>query len=119
MAIVARVLDGTFGKPAVGVRAVLERASRISRETVAEAETNSDGQITDWPGWNPERGLYRLIIDSDSYYASLGVSSAYPEVTIIFRMQSIPAKFQVVVTLSPYSYSTYFGTIEDQPAEFT
>lgn len=117
MAIVTRVLDGTFGKPAVGVRAALERVNGTGWITVAEAETSIGGQINDWDGWEAERGLYRLIINSDSYFAGLGVSSAYPEVTVTFRMQNKAVKFQVVITLSPYSYSTYFGTVEGQSAD--
>lgn len=117
MTIVSRVLDGTFGKPAVGVRAALERANGTGWVTLAEAETNTGGEITDWDGWQPDRGLYRLVINSDSYFADLGVSSAYPEVTITFRMQNKSVRFQVVVTLSPYSYSTYFGTLEGQSAD--
>lgn len=114
MTIVTQVLDGTFGKSAVGVRATVERANGMGWATVAEVETNTDGQINDWDGWQPERGLYRIVIDSDSYFAGLGLSSAYPEVTVTFRMETESLQFQVLVTLSPYSYSTYFGTIESQ-----
>lgn len=114
MTIVTRVLDGTFGTSAVGVRAALQQANATGWATVAEVETNTDGEINDWGGWQPDRGMYRLVVDSDSYFAALGASSAYPEVTVNFRMQNNSMKFQVVVTLSPYSYSTYFGTMEGQ-----
>jgi 5-hydroxyisourate hydrolase len=117
MTIVTQVLDGTYGRSAVGVRARLGRANGASWMTVAEAETNADGQINDWDGLRLERGLYRIVIDSDSYFAALGVSSAYPEVTVIFRMRSESVKFQVQVTLSPYTYSTYFGTVDGKPED--
>jgi 5-hydroxyisourate hydrolase len=114
MKIIAQVLDGTYGKAAVGVRARLARADGNDWTTVAEAETNHGGCIEDWDSWHLDRGLYRIVFDSDSYFAGLGVTAAYPEVAVIFRMQNGFVAFQVQVTLAPYSYSTYFGTIDDK-----
>lgn len=112
MIIVTQVLDGTYGKPAVGVRARLSRAGGNGWSTVADAETNSDGCIEEWRSWQLKPGLYRIEFDSDGYFARLGASAAYPEVVVIFRMVSESHLFQVQVTLAPYSYSTYFGTSE-------
>lgn len=117
MRIIAQVLDGTYGKSAVGVRACLARANGNGWTTVAEAETNRDGCIEDWDSWYLDRGLYRIVFDSDSYFAGLGVTSAYPEVAVIFRMQNESIAFQVQVTLAPYSYSTYFGTLDGQAGQ--
>lgn len=78
--------------------------------TVAEADSNSDGLIEDWDSWRLERGMYRIVFDSDGYFAGLGQSAAYPEVTVLFRVQDESRAFQVQVMLAPYSYSTYFGT---------
>jgi 5-hydroxyisourate hydrolase len=115
MRIIAQVLDGTYGKAAVGVRACLARADGDGWTAVARAETSRDGYIEEWDSWHLDRGLYRIVFDSDSYFAGLGANTAYPEVAVIFRMQNESAAFQVQVTLAPYSYSTYFGTIDDQP----
>jgi 5-hydroxyisourate hydrolase len=110
--IVTQVLDGTYGKPAVGVRARLSRASGNSWSTVADAESNSEGCIEEWRTWHLDIGLYRIVFDSDGYFARLGTSTAYPEIVVIFRMENESHLFQVQVTLAPYSYSTYFGTTE-------
>jgi 5-hydroxyisourate hydrolase len=115
MRIVAQVLDGTYGKAAVGVRACLSRADENGWTTVAEAETNRDGYIEDWDSWHLDRGLYRIVFDSDSYFAGLGAVTAYPEVAVIFRMQNESVVFQIQLTLAPFSYSTYFGTTDSQP----
>ena len=113
MSIATQVLDSTYGQSAAGVHARLERSSASGWATVSEAETNSEGCIEDWKSsWHLERGLYRIVFDSDSYFAGLGASTAYPEVVVIFRMPDESHTFQVQVTLSPYSYSTYFGTVE-------
>jgi 5-hydroxyisourate hydrolase len=117
MRVFTQVLDGAYGKPAVGVGARLARISSRSWTTVAEAETNDEGRIDDWDSWHLERGLYRIVFDSDSYFAQLGVTIAYPEVAVVFRMELDSHAYQVQVTLAPYSYSTYFGTTDSRPAD--
>jgi len=117
MRILVQVLDGTYGKPAVGVRADLARANDGGWIVVAKAETNRDGCVKDWDKRYLDRGLYRIVFDSDSYFAGLGATSAYPEVVVIFRMLDESTAFQVQVTLSPYSYSTYFGTLNAQAGQ--
>jgi 5-hydroxyisourate hydrolase len=116
MRIAAQVVDSTYGQCAAGVRARLERVSDDEWIKVADAETGGDGRIEDWDSWRLERGVYRIVFDSDSYFAGFGASTAYPEVVVIFRMRSDSENCQVQVALSPYSYSTYFGTIDGHPA---
>lgn len=116
MSIAAQVLDSTYGQSAAGVHARLERSSGSGWATVSEAETNSAGCIEGWnDGRQLGRGLYRIAFDSDSYFAGLGVSTAYPEVLIIFRMPDESRTYEVQVTLSPYSYSTFFRTVDSRP----
>lgn len=112
MRLFTQTLDGTYGKPAVGVGARLARAHRNNWATVAEAETNHQGCIGNWEVSHFERGLYRIVFDSDGYFARLGAAIAYPEVVVVFRIEPGINSFQVQVTLSPYSYSTYFGTLD-------
>jgi|HubBroStandDraft_1064217.scaffolds.fasta_scaffold03317_4 5-hydroxyisourate hydrolase len=114
MRIAAQVLDGTYGKPAVGVRARLSRASGDGWQRIADADTNGEGCIEDWDSWPLEHGLYRIMFDSDGYFAGLGATTGYPEVAVVFRMSDESHTFQVQVTLAPYSYSTYFGIMENQ-----
>lgn len=116
MRIFTQALDGTYGKPAVGVGACLARADRDNWKTVSVAETNHEGYIENWDVLYFERGLYRIVFDSDAYFARLGVTIAYPEVSVIFRIEPEASCFHVQVTLAPYSYSTYFGTLDDRPA---
>lgn len=118
MRIVTQVLDGTYGKSAVGVSACLSRANGNGWTTVADAETDDGGYIPDWGSWHFEHGIYRIVFDSDNYFAGLGTATAYPEVAVVFRMHSESAKFQIQVTLTPYSYSTYFGTLGDHLEDY-
>ncbi len=112
MRIVTQVVDGAYGKSAAGVRARLSRATGDAWSTVADAETDRDGCIPEWHSRHVERGLYRIVFDSDGYFARLGAASAYPEIVGIFRIEDESCLLEVNVTLSPYSYSTYFGTKE-------
>ena len=113
MKIVTHVLDGVYGKSAAGVRARLLRAVDTGWAMVAEAETNNKGCIEDWDTMRLQRGLYRIEFDSDSYFAGLGCAAAYPEVITTFRMLDESHAFRVQVTLAPYSYSAYFGAVDD------
>ena len=111
MRIVTQVVDGAYGKSAAGVRASLSCAIGDSWSTVAHAETDVDGCIRQWHSRHLERGVYKIVFDSDRYFAELGVSSAYPEIIIMFRMEDDESRmFRVHVTLSSYSYSTFFTT---------
>lgn len=113
--ISVQVLDGTYGQSAAGVRARLERSSGSGWIAVVDAETSSAGQIEDSASWCLERGLYRIVLDSDSYFAGLGAATAYPEVVVVFRMWDESDSCQVKVTLSPHSYSAYLGAMDGQP----
>jgi 5-hydroxyisourate hydrolase len=115
MTITTQVLDSMYGQSAAGVHARLERASGSDWITISVAEANSEGLVEDWDSRRLERGLYRIVFDSDGYFASLGAATAYPEVVVIFRILDELHTFQVQVNLSPYSYSTYFGTVGSHP----
>jgi 5-hydroxyisourate hydrolase len=115
MNIVTQVLDSMYGQAAIGVHARLSRAVGDAWTEVAEADTNIDGRIEHWDSWRLERGVYRIVFDSDSYFAGLGATAAYPEVVVIFRVQDELHGLQVQVRLAPYSYSTFFGTLDNGP----
>jgi 5-hydroxyisourate hydrolase len=114
MSIFTQVFDSNYGTSATGIRAYLDRRSGAGWTTIAEAETDANGQIDDWHGPRLGHGLYRIVFDSDSYFAALGARSAYPEVIVVLRMQNEAEAFQVQLTLAPYSYAIFFHTVEDR-----
>ena len=109
MNISVQVLDGMYGRTAVGAQVHLERMTDTGWEKVANAETKGDGRIGDWEGRSLESGLYRVVVNSDSYFAFFGASTVYPEVVVIFRIRNGFDTYQIQITLSPFSYSTHFG----------
>ncbi|WP_214416976.1 hydroxyisourate hydrolase [Sphaerisporangium fuscum] len=108
MSITAQALDGVYGRSAAGVRARLERDGIGGWQDLADAETDSEGRISEWRDKKLERGLYRIVFDSDYYFVGLGLTAAYPEIIVTFRMQDETDAYQIQVMLSPYSYSTHF-----------
>jgi 5-hydroxyisourate hydrolase len=111
MRIATRVVDTTFGQSAAGIRVRLEQACQDGWIMLADGETDTDGCIEEWNRSHMERGMYRVIFDSDRYFAGLGEGTAYPEVAVTFRMRGESGGCQLQVALSPYSYSTYIGTL--------
>jgi 5-hydroxyisourate hydrolase len=110
MKITAQALDGVYGRSASGVPARLERSESGSWRVVARATTDADGCIRKWQDQKLNPGVYRIVFDSDHYFASLGLVAIYPEVTTMFRMLDEINSCQIHVLLSPYCYSTYFGS---------
>lgn len=76
MRIVTQVVDGAYGNSAAGLRARLSCATGNAWSAVAEAETDGDGCVKEWHSRHLKRGLYRIVFDSDGYFARLGVASA-------------------------------------------
>jgi 5-hydroxyisourate hydrolase len=109
MSVSAQALDVVYGRSAAGVSARLERSAAGSWRTLAYAQTDSEGRIFDWVDDKLDPGAYRIVFDSDSYFASLGMNAAYPEVTVPFRVQDETDACQIQVLLAPYSYSMFFG----------
>jgi 5-hydroxyisourate hydrolase len=112
MKVVTQVQDGSYGKPAAGIRAHLARAVENDWVTVADAETNNSGRIPEWNVRHLERGVYQIAFDADAYFAGLGMTAAYPEIIVVFRARDDLNEFQVQVTLAPYSYTAYCGTAD-------
>ncbi len=116
-AITTHVLDTSIGRPATGVRVVLERGGKASEwQVVGHGETDADGRCrTLMAGEAPlEAGLYRLVFDSRRYFDGRGVRAFYPSVIITFEVADDGARnaahYHVPLLLSPFGYTTYRGT---------
>jgi len=117
MGIALQILDGTHGQAAADVAARLERACAGGWAPAGAAETGSVGRIANLSEDRVDRGVYRLVIDSGAYFASLGMSGAYPEVVIVFRVQDDSGACQINISLSPYSFSAHFVTVPSRAEE--
>jgi 5-hydroxyisourate hydrolase len=114
--IAAEVMDGIYGQIADAVPARLDRAGASEWVTVASASTGADGRVSDWSCPPFSQGIYRLTLGSANYFASLGMSTAFPEIQVTFRAASDTSRCHVKVVLSPYSYSAHITVVSDTGA---
>ena len=103
MSVSTHVLDAVAGRPAAGVRVVLEQRAGDRWAERADRTTDDDGRIKDLAAAT-ETGTYRLRFDVDAY------STFFPEVVVVFRVSDPTAHHHVPLLLSPFAYSTYRGS---------
>jgi 5-hydroxyisourate hydrolase len=99
------VLDTGAGRPAAGVRVVLEGAAG---QVLAEARTDTDGRVGSI-GDDLAPGDYRLRFDTGTWFSDTGAEGFYPEVSVSFRI-TVDEHFHVPLLLSRFGYSTYRGS---------
>jgi 5-hydroxyisourate hydrolase len=110
--ISTHILDITFGKPASNVPVSLEREQRPGGwQLVKTAHTDRDGRCGQLlPGDELPAGMYRLVFDTTSYFASMNVAGLYPVIQVTFQVRSGESEFHIPLLLSAYGYTTYRGT---------
>jgi 5-hydroxyisourate hydrolase len=112
-AITTHVLDTSRGRPASGVPIVLEiQSAEHEWKLIGKGETDADGRLRELvpQGHAFVEGVYRLTFDTRAYFASQGIESFYPEVSVIFSINDSGQHYHVPLLLSPYGYSTYRGS---------
>jgi 5-hydroxyisourate hydrolase len=111
-AITTHVLDTSRGRPAGGVRVVLEVRSDAGWEVLGRGATDADGRLKNLlpAGFDLKAGVYRLTFGTSDYFAAERVESFYPEVSLSFIVKDAAAHYHVPLLLSPFGYSTYRGS---------
>jgi 5-hydroxyisourate hydrolase len=110
--ITTHVLDTSQGRPAAGVPVTLEVEAAGGWELVGKGATNADGRIPDLVAEEItlDAGVYRLIFDTATYFASQNTEAFYPQVTIVFEFDDPAQHYHVPLLLNPFGYSTYRGS---------
>ena len=126
--ISTHVLDTVPGKPAAGIAVRLqkyegggwievstsgddaERAHDAPGDwiEVAAGITDADGRCRDLAR-DAASGAYRLTFDTSAYFARLGRTSIYPEISVTFNCDRT-AHYHLPILLSDNSYTTYRGS---------
>ena len=110
--ITTHVLNTMTGKPASGIKIILEELD-VNRRWIdlASGITNSDGRIADLldAGTPLENGIYRMVFETQQYFDQQDLKSFYPEIPIIFEITD-QSHYHIPLLLSPYGYSTYRGS---------
>ena len=108
--ITTHVLDTSRGKPAAGIKVVLEVQSGSSWKEIGSGTTSDDGRIADLLAASVSPGVYRLTFETAEYFQSMKTESFYPKVSIEFEIKNSDAHYHVPLLLSPFGYSTYRGS---------
>jgi len=110
------VLDTVSGRPAAGVKIVLEELGASAEGLLKETVTNADGR-TDAPllGGGPLRiGTYEIAFHIGAYFAAQAVTTSRPPfldvVPIRFAIAEPEAHYHVPLLASLWAYSTYRGS---------
>jgi 5-hydroxyisourate hydrolase len=112
-AITTHVLDTANGRPAAGIRVLLEQSddSGVYRAVGADI-TDSDGRARSlFPsGHVLDAGNYRLQFETGAYFQTVGVTAFHPRVTVAFTVNDPTQHYHVPLLLSPFGYTTYRGS---------
>jgi 5-hydroxyisourate hydrolase len=109
MTLSTHVLDASTGRPAAGVRVMLERHDPDGTWSASGSGTTDDDGRLRMPG-TISAGIYRITFASGEYFAALGVPTFYPEVIVTFAVTSDTEHYHVPLLMSPFAYSTYRGS---------
>ena len=106
--ITTHVLDVSRGVPAAGLSIVLDVRHGATWTSFGQRTTDEQGRVASFSDAAVVAGTYRLTFDTGAYHRGLGITPFFPEVAVIFDVQS-GAHYHVPLLLSPYGYSTYRG----------
>jgi 5-hydroxyisourate hydrolase len=108
--ISTHVLDTALGRPARGIRVVLERADHNGPwSPMSEGRTDTNGRIAQLLGSQPlEEGAYKLTFFVADYFE--GRDCFYSEITVQFVVRDPATHYHIPLLLSPYGYTTYRGS---------
>jgi 5-hydroxyisourate hydrolase len=104
MGITTHVLDNARGRPAAGIRVVLE-IQEGDWKKVGEGVTDADGRVGNLVS-EVSAATYRLRFDTRAYIPD----GFFPEVVITFEVRDRAQHYHVPLLLSPFGYSTYRGS---------
>jgi 5-hydroxyisourate hydrolase len=105
--ITSHVLDTSTGRPASGIRILLERPDGSA---IASATTDSDGRVRDWLPDGVPPGRYRLVFQTGAWFRASKRETLYPEVVVEFEVGDGVPHYHLPLLLSPFGYSTYRGS---------
>lgn len=105
--VTSHVLDATTGEPAAQVPVRLERQDG---SLVATATSDNTGRVGDLGPDVLPGGVYRLVLDSATYFRRRRAPTFYPEVVVTFSVTDTERHYHLPVLLSPFGYTTYRGS---------
>jgi 5-hydroxyisourate hydrolase len=107
MTLSVRVIDGTYGRPAAGVAArLVSDVGSIQTERLRQ-RTDHEGRVAAQLAAPVARGLCRFEFDINGYFATLGITSFYSEISISFRLSNSVSVHEITVVITPSTYAVF------------
>src|SRR6266511_5460326 len=104
--ISTHILDTARGAPASGVAVYLETQNPDESWTeLSHAWTDDDGRVKPFVLVEEalSAGSYRLVFDTEDYFAALNTPAFYPQVSVVFKIDDEPQLFLLLIRLPPFS----------------
>ncbi|XP_072529848.1 5-hydroxyisourate hydrolase b [Salminus brasiliensis] len=111
--LTTHVLNTADGVPGARMALSLHRLEpqMVLWNLITIGTTDEDGRCSDLITREAfTAGMYKLRFETRQYWESLGHTSFYPYVEIVFTITDLDQTFHLPLLLSRYSYSTYRGT---------
>ena len=105
------ILDINTGKPASGVDVRLEKMNPKQKQWIVidHAVTDANGRIATFlPKNSDNTGTYKLVFETNDYFASQNQKSIYPFVEVVFLINE-DTQYHIPITMSANGYATYRG----------
>lgn len=99
------VVDAMIGRPAEGIPVTLRRDGESNGLELPSQLTDVAGRVT-WPEPDAPRGKYRLEVQLDRYYGSIGVTAFQSCVQMDFRVFDPDETVNLLLIISPTSNVT-------------
>jgi 5-hydroxyisourate hydrolase-like protein (transthyretin family) len=108
VSITISAIDCVHGRPAAGILARLERKQEHGWGRPSRGRTDDSGHVSYWnPEPEIERGIYRVELDLDSHFASLGIAPFMPTAVASFRILDSREPCRIAMLITPYACVAY------------
>lgn len=106
------VLNQQTGLPSKGIAVELDKQEGSGWKRLAEAVTDEGGRIGSlYPaGKDMDVGVYKVTFKTGDYFAGNNQQTFFPQVPVIFKVETKNQKLHIPLLLSQYGYSTYRGS---------
>ena len=107
MSVAVYVHDSMRGTPAEAIPVTLEKQTNSKWDKLGQGVTDDHGLVAAHLLETDGRGVYRLILDVDSYFVSIGMESSYPSISFAFRASDGAEPLCIMFFIATHGYSSY------------
>lgn len=104
MSISVHVVDGSYARAAGGLPVILHREVDGHLAEQARSQTNDMGSVPGSFGAALSRGQYRLELDLDGYFTTLGIKAFFRSITVELQVADETQVQLIYVIITPSAY---------------